>query len=247
MRISQSQLTRLGDRLRKEAYDEADLRLLDEYRREFTAPYEAVMHVMRDELELEATGRPAKSTSSIVEKLRRQSIRLGQIQDIAGCRVLVSDGTAQDELVHRVTSRFANCAVDDRRGQPSHGYRAVHVIVKHSGRMVEVQVRTALQHLWAELSEKLADLYDPAIKYGGGSEQIRRLLDENSQTVHRIETLERRLISSLVRASVNVPEPIPTDSTEFVKLRYELETIRKEMIAVMSEAIRSLQETGGQT
>jgi hypothetical protein len=47
MRISQSQLTRLGDRLRKEAYDEADLRLLDEYRREFTAPYEAVMHVMR--------------------------------------------------------------------------------------------------------------------------------------------------------------------------------------------------------
>jgi ppGpp synthetase/RelA/SpoT-type nucleotidyltranferase len=37
--------------------------------------------------------------------------------------------------------------VIDRREKPSHGYRAVHVIVECGGRMVEIQVRTELQHL----------------------------------------------------------------------------------------------------
>ena len=78
--FSKTQIDRLGDHLRKGSFGEADLRLLDEYRRSFTDAYEIVIGSIREELALEPTGRPAKSTSSISEKLRRESIRLTQFR-----------------------------------------------------------------------------------------------------------------------------------------------------------------------
>jgi putative GTP pyrophosphokinase len=67
--------------------------MLDEYRRSFGSAYDAVVNGIRDNLGLEPTGRPAKSTGAILAKLRRERIRLTQIQDIAGCRIIV-DGIA---------------------------------------------------------------------------------------------------------------------------------------------------------
>lgn len=43
-KISKTQIDRLGDRLRQGNITEADLRLLDEYRRTFTDAYEVVIH-----------------------------------------------------------------------------------------------------------------------------------------------------------------------------------------------------------
>jgi len=170
--LSKSQLDRLGDRLRKGEIRQEDQRLLDSFRRSFSDSYEVVFRRIRSELGLEPTGRPQKTATSIIEKLRRQSIRLSQIQDIAGCRIVVPDLLGQDEIVERLKTLFANADVDDRRDQPSHGYRAVHVIVETSGKLIEVQVRTSLQHTWAELSEKLSDEFESSIKYGGGNEEI---------------------------------------------------------------------------
>lgn len=78
--LSHTQIDRLGDRLREDSLTESDLRILDEYRRLFEEAYETVVRTLRDELHLEPTGRPAKSTSSLIEKLRRESIRLSQVQ-----------------------------------------------------------------------------------------------------------------------------------------------------------------------
>ena len=77
--------------------------------------------------------------------------------------------------------------------QPSYGYRAVHVIVEMSGKMVEIQVRTTFQHIWAEISEKYADLYGSDIKYGGGADEIRRLLELLSKYIATYEDLEDTL------------------------------------------------------
>jgi len=66
----------------------------------------------------------------------------------------------------------------------------VHVIVSVNERLVEVQVRTHEQHLWAELSEKLSDVVDPALKYGGGPASTRETLLEYSRLVAEIEELE---------------------------------------------------------
>jgi ppGpp synthetase/RelA/SpoT-type nucleotidyltranferase len=194
--ISKTQIDRLGDRLRKGNITDSDLRLLDEYRRSFTAAYGVVAGGIRRQLDLEPTGRPAKSTTSIAEKLRRESIRLSQIQDIAGCRLIVSDTVEQDRVVASLVDLFPNNGVVDRRQTPSHGYRAVHVIAKVQQKGVEIQIRTTLQQLWAELSEKLSDVYDPAIKYGGGDESIKQVLTEASSAVAKLEKVELQLFKA---------------------------------------------------
>ena len=164
-----------------------------------------MVRTIREQLHLEPSGRPAKSTPSLVEKLHRESIRLSQVQDIAGCRVVVADVAAQDQAVASLRTAFPVASVVDRRATPSYGYRAVHVVVQMTGKFVEIQVRTSLQHVWAEFSEKLSDSVDPGIKYGGGTSDLRDMLTSSSVTIRELEQvegmladLERRLIA-LVR------------------------------------------------
>lgn len=191
--VSKTQIDGLGDRLRKREITESDLRMLDEFRHSFFEAYEFVITAIRNELALEPTGRPAKSTTSISEKLQRESIRLSQVQDIAGCRLIVPGILDQERVVGLLAGLFEDAAIIDRRANPSHGYRAVHVIVTRDEKLVEIQVRTSYQHVWAELSEKLADVFDPAIKYGGGRQSLRQLLAKWSGVVQKEEDVERTL------------------------------------------------------
>lgn len=171
-------------------HTESDLRLLDDYRWSFGEAYEAVVRTIRRGGEF-PTGRLAKSTLSIVEKLRRESIRLSQMQDIAGCRVVVTNVVQQDRFVATLKTEFSGASVIDRRDKPSYGYRAVHVIAEISGKPIEIQVRSSLQHLWAELSEKSSDVLDPTIKYGGGPDRWRNILIASSKAVAAYEKFEK--------------------------------------------------------
>lgn len=191
MPVSKTQIDRLGDRLKGGSHTENDLRLLDDYRRSFGEAYEAVVQTIRQRGQF-PTGRLAKSTLSIVEKLRRESLRLSQMQDIAGCRVVVGNVVEQEQFVASLITEFPNASVIDRRNNPSYGYRAVHIIAEISGKPIEIQVRTSLQHLWAEVSEKSSDVLDPKIKYGGGSESWRNFLTKSSELVTSYEEMEKK-------------------------------------------------------
>jgi GTP pyrophosphokinase len=191
MPVSKTQIDRLGDRLKRGSHTESDLRLLDDYRRSFGEAYEAVVRTLRQRGKF-PTGRLAKSTFSIVEKLRRESIRLSQMQDIAGCRVVVGNIAEQEQFVPSLITDFPGASVLDRRHNPSYGYRAVHIIVEISGKPIEIQVRTSLQHLWAEVSEKSSDVLDPTIKYGGGPESWRNFLTKSSASVAAYEEFEKK-------------------------------------------------------
>jgi hypothetical protein len=59
-----------------------------------------------------------------------------------------------------------------------------------TGKPIEIQVRTKLQQLWAELSEKAFDVIDPTIKYGGGSERWKKMLLDSSDFVKMHEDQE---------------------------------------------------------
>lgn len=80
--------------------------------------------------------------------------------------------------------------VDDKRLKPTNGYRAVHLIVKRQGRLVEVQVRTRVQHLWAELSEKISDMYGQGIKYGTGEPWALSFLSDLSTVTAKLEAIQ---------------------------------------------------------
>ena len=193
--LSKSQINRLGDRLRKDAAGAADVQTLDAFRRSFDEALQIVVRKMRD-LDLEPSAR-IKTTISIVEKLKRESIRLSRLQDIAGCRVVVQDVAEQNRVGGLIVGEFPTATLIDRRDRPSHGYRAVHVVINVDDRLVEVQIRTELQHLWAVLSETWADAFDQSIKYGGGPPEIQETLALKSEIIALIETGQQRLLSEM--------------------------------------------------
>lgn len=190
--LTKSQINRLGDRLRKGNVTDDDLRSLENYRLSFNAASDAVVEKIRSELNLEPTVR-AKTRSSIIEKLKREKTRLSHMQDIAGCRVILADIPAQNHVTETLQAIFEKTDIIDRRRKPSHGYRAIHAIVYIGGKAIEVQVRTSLQHWWAELSEKFSDLIDPSIKYGGGNREALDSLSVASEEIVKVEADEELL------------------------------------------------------
>src|SRR5258706_8560469 len=104
--ITKTQINRLGVRLRGGELTADDIKLLDLSRRGFRTEYETIIHVLRDELTLGATGRPAKSTNSILEKLQREKSRLATIQYIAGCRIVVPDCIEQERVLAALSLKF---------------------------------------------------------------------------------------------------------------------------------------------
>ena len=188
--LSNAQTDKLGERLKQGDPSDSDLHLLDEFRQSFADAYQVTIAALRIGIGLQPTGRSAKSTMSIIDKLRRESIRLTQMQDVAGCRVVVADIAAQEKVVEALQKEFGKVAIVDRRKWPSHGYRAIHAIAKQSGKPIEIQVRTMLQHTWAEFSEKCADIFDPGIKYGVGPKEVIDLLQKASQLLMELEAAE---------------------------------------------------------
>ncbi|MPZ78020.1 MAG: hypothetical protein GEU77_16040 [Deltaproteobacteria bacterium] len=212
--------------------------MLEDYRSSFSEAYEHVFTTMREKLQLHPTGRPTKSTGSIIEKLHRESIRLTQIQDIAGCRVVGTDVAEQDRVVRSLGSCFPEASIVDRRPNPSHGYRAVHVIVPVSGRRIEIQVRSTLQHLWAEFSERLADELGSELKYGGGDELFRRALTNISTTVADFEGIE-------AMARDFSRHEIPDDQTLRSKVQSFIQsaaTLREQVFKLLNDAIRAVDD-----
>jgi len=130
-----------------------------------------VVTTVRSQLDVAPTSR-IKNTGTILEKLDRHGGSwLKSMHDIAGMRIVESvDRNGQDELVERLAQLFADCSrtprIVDRRVTPSHGYRAVHVIVFPEDIAIEIQVRTRFQHEWADTFEKLADRIGRDIRYG---------------------------------------------------------------------------------
>jgi hypothetical protein len=117
-----------------------------------------------------ATSR-TKTTGVLIEKLRREKSSLKSVQDVAGARIVCDgDRDLQDETVAAVVSAFSDgtraVKIRDRRVEPSHGYRAVHIVVSVQDLPVEIQVRTKAQDQWAQIVESLGDRWGRGIRYG---------------------------------------------------------------------------------
>lgn len=228
---TKSQIDKLGIRLREDQTED-DLLRLDVYRHSFGDAYRAVMGALDLEMGLNPTGRPHKTTGSIVEKLRREKTRLSSMQDIAGCRIVVPTCADQDQTVQRIRDRFQDSKSVDRRNDPSHGYRAVHVVVQLNGKLIEVQVRTELQHAWAELSEKLADLLGIDVKYGGGENEIKDLLGVFSRNVAEAERLEDELAG------------VDRDDPKYAEVAGRAQTLKMNVATAIAKLLATLERIG---
>ncbi len=188
--LSRSAAGRLGERLRQGTKDPSDFAELVVYCQQVKLATAQVLPIVRSATVATAVDRSGKSFLSIVEKLRRQSIRLPQIQDIEGCRVIVDSRSEQDALSLRLQALLADPQVDDRRANPTHGYRAVHIVPRIGGERYEIQIRTKLQHVWAQLVELWAEKVDRDLKYGGGPESLAKSLFVLSEHINQLESCE---------------------------------------------------------
>ena len=191
-RPSKSEIDRLGERLRDaHTLDDEDVYLLQRWRRLHDEPMARVASILRDELALRPTSR-LKTETTIVDKLRRETIRLSQVQDIAGLRV-VEDVTLREQevLARSIQEALPSSRLIDRRRESSYGYRAIHVVAGVDELQVEIQVRSELQDLWAQLMERLGDRLGRDIRYGvlPAGERARR----GVQTVLALSDLVREV------------------------------------------------------
>ncbi len=198
MALSNTQLDRLGDRLRAAQTEDAvqpdDRTAYHDFRSSLVEGLDSVMQQIADIAGQTPTSRLKTLNSTIAKLVRQPNTRLSQVQDIVGCRVVVPDRAAQDKAVEQIRERFPSHQLDDRREHDQNGYRAVHVIVRlDNGTSVEVQVRTAQENQWANLCEHLADTVDPRLKYGGGPPQLREPLMELSAALHHSDVLEAQI------------------------------------------------------
>lgn len=188
--MSGHQINKLGERLASiEPITDADRDLLAQ----LASDYQAVLDQVEAKLQtlgLQATTR-VKTTSTLVDKLRRPPhLPLRSIHDIAGARIVIDGGRyEQDQVRDQVMAAFADSSkasvLIDRREDPRHGYRAVHVVVFEEAVPVEIQIRTKLQDSWAQISEKLGDMWGRGLRYGLGPDEPDRLVnadDPNSPT-----------------------------------------------------------------
>ena len=169
--LTGGEIRRLGERLRA-SVDAQAVTKLALFRQQYTPALLDALDVLLG-LCAGSTGSLSariKNSATIIDKLRREpQMDLRNMQDIAGIRLVVSGGRdAQDVATSALQQAgvFEQLRVIDRRTHPSSGYRAVHVFGKFQSRKMELQVRTQLQHDWAQFFERLADLYGRRIRYG---------------------------------------------------------------------------------
>lgn len=155
-----------------------------EYRSGFQDPLKKVTVGLRQFVERESSevtvGQRLKRTPQILNKLGRfGSMRLTQMEDIAGCRAILSGGAPEIAgVLRRIRRNWEVLRVEDYAAFPkSTGYRAVHVVVRRDGHAVEIQLRTPDQHEWAEAVERWAARTRFPLKDGEGPPDLLSYLE----------------------------------------------------------------------
>jgi ppGpp synthetase/RelA/SpoT-type nucleotidyltranferase len=188
--FSKSQIDKAGKVLStpKDDFDENYLKqfselevIFNKFRESHLSPLTALTAAIQTELaetEIEYyIAQRLKRKPQILRKLNRLSVRLTQLQDIGGLRIIVDDNAAVDQvalLVDRTlktNDQYEILRSTDYRGKgrDDSGYRALHKIIKHDKNYLELQIRSRPQHNWAESVERTSVFYGKRIKEGEGS------------------------------------------------------------------------------
>lgn len=158
-----------------------------------------------------------KRKPQIVRKLNRLSVRLTQLQDIGGCRIIVHRNSDVNKILKYLIDSvgkqnvFTIYRTTDYRakGRDDTGYRAVHVILKRSGVFLELQIRSRIQHYWAESIERTSVIYGYHLKESEGSPQVIQYFKTLSDVFFEIEagreaSVEQRLRVDSLRDSCEI-------------------------------------------
>ncbi|MBT7706376.1 RelA/SpoT domain-containing protein [archaeon] len=224
--------------------DEA-LRILDNWR----AIHRYPMHIFKKRLKLvsEKIDKNAVSVQrlkrlpSVLKKLQRvyhgekSSMKLSRMQDIAGCRAVVSNVSLAKKLYREgyLRSDLKHTKVNEKDyisyPKPD-GYRSLHLVYRYksnkegkkdyNGLQIEIQIRSKIQHLWATAIETVDLFTKQAIKSNEGEKEWKDFF---------------RLVSSAFAIMEKTPL-VPNTPTDLKELYTQIKEKEKELqvIKIMS-------------
>lgn len=176
--ISKRKIDLIGEKCRtgKSLHDDEFNQLLT-WRNSFSSILDYYYSKLKTNISVQdaiTVARRLKRIESINLKLSRFStMRLSTLQDIAGLRVVLTDSVALDKAfstLRGLPSRNTLKRVDNYHQNPKvDGYRGVHLIYQNeSSKLIEIQLRTKLEHIWATAVETYGELQSTSFKTGEG-------------------------------------------------------------------------------
>ncbi len=155
-----------------------------------------------------------------------ENTKLQRLQDIGGCRAIVTDINKVYELRDNITKKFSNHILvkenDYIKEIKDSGYRSIHLIYKYQAKihtdfnkhLIEIQIRTKLQHAWATSVEILGTYLNEPLKSSQGNQEVLDLLKkisllfsctENNQqsfTIQAMESLRKTIKKDLTSLDI---------------------------------------------
>jgi len=159
------------------------VKLVNEWRACHAYPINTFQSLLRKKLK-KYTGSPfasqrLKRLPTIIDKLSRYStMNLTQMQDIGGLRAVLDNiedvYKLEDEYLNKTQFAHTLDNKDDyiRNPRSEDGYRSIHLIYKYKNKLnpgydglkLELQIRTKLQHIWANAVETMGTFLGQALK-----------------------------------------------------------------------------------
>lgn len=198
--ISQTTIDKIGQSLKKQELSTAQQKTIQSWR----AHHSIIRNKLFDIFDLEfkesinyPISARLKRLPSIKRKLLESSMRLTQMQDILGFRIIVND-IDEIYMVEKVLKIFFQnnnqysivyYDTDDYIKKPKlDGYRCVHLILKADDRYyIEIQIRTKIQHLWATTLETVSVVLNKDFKHEYKKEGFNMFFKDISNIICKFE------------------------------------------------------------
>lgn len=188
LRYSKKQINKAGDILRNHdsTYEELfwAVEVLGNLREMYVHPLNAFQTTLRRKMKVADEGAMAsqrlKRIPSIAAKLARTpGMQLARMQDIGGLRAVVKSIDAVRDLEQSYVNNGLNRFKHILKSQKDYialpkdsGYRGIHLVYQyqggtnahHNGLLLEIQIRTKLQHAWATAVETMGTFVGQSIK-----------------------------------------------------------------------------------
>ena len=205
MKISKTLIDKAGRALSQDSETDVDkyieyVDVFDEYRKKHLEPLSKTTIELQQWLTSYGKdyfiAQRLKRKPQILRKLKRFSTRLSQLQDIGGARIIVDQNSDVDELVNFLKFHFESSPdlsivrmTDYRvKGREDSGYRACHLILERDGIKIELQIRSKIQHYWAETIERTSIVYGHHLKELEGDQTVILYFKTLSDLFYEIES-----------------------------------------------------------
>lgn len=184
----------LEETLDVEALDHA-VTVVSDFRAAHGYPLGKVTMGLRSMVKTEGAGldvtQRLKRLPRIVRKLHRMgNTSLARLQDIGGCRAVLPTLDHVDRVHKRIRHRWGIEIVNEKDyiADPKEiGYRAIHVVTRRDGLLIEVQLRTHSQQYWADQIEAADNRLGLSLKDGTGPPEMIEFFQAAGEMQHVLD------------------------------------------------------------